>query len=134
MPYSNKKVPSFFWILIYASFIVCIIIRLSHLTQHKLILTFNNEYLKNWNLEFSKFVVKKLFTLIISLEKNSSLTFFLEKNVLSPLPFFSKEVSAPPPYIFSKKSRWSRPGYPINFDPSLSGSKACNYLTKEGSL
>ena len=40
----------------------------------------------------------------------------------SPPNFLRKK--SPPPYFFRKKKssppcRWSRPGYPINFDPSL---------------
>ena len=57
---------------------------------------------------------------------------FCSEKVLLPSNFFFRKKSSPPnffrkkvcaPYFFSKKvfapCRWSRPGYPINFEPSL---------------
>ena len=55
-------------------------------------------------------------------EKSLSPPFFTRKQVFAPLIFFRKKVFAPQ-IFFNKKSpppcRWSRPGYLVNFDPSL---------------
>ena len=49
------------------------------------------------------------------------------------LLFFLKNISSPPPLFFFEKkvygpSRWSRPGYPINFDPSLKRAFYCFFF------
>ena len=54
---------------------------------------------------------KKEFPHPNSFRKKASAPFFFKKKSLRPL-FFLKKIIRPP-------CRWSRPGYPINFDPSL---------------
>ena len=60
---------------------------------------------------FANFVVKKSLPPNLFLKK-VSVPYFLSKKVFAP--FFSKKVFATP-------CRWSRPGNPIKFDPSLTG-------------
>ena len=94
----------------------------SHLTQHDYFLIFKNGFfqkMNSWILKFSSkkslrpliFFRKKVFARLIFFEKSLRPPIFFEKKVCAPL-FFSKKKSSPP-------CRWSRPGYPINFDPSL---------------
>ena len=73
--------------------ILCIIRQWTHRVTWPSVdyfLTFKINCFEKFNLEFSKFLVKKVFDLC----------------------FISKKKSSPP-------CRWSRPGFPINFDPSL---------------
>ena len=57
-------------------------------------------FFEKWNPGFSNFIVKKLFAPIFFFEKKSSPPYFFRKKVFAPC-------------------RWSRHGYPINFEPSL---------------
>ena len=57
------------------------------------------------------FSEKKSSPPLFSQKKKSSPSYFSQEKSLRPLPFFEKKSSPP--------CRWSRPGYPINFDPSL---------------
>ena len=100
-------------------FFVCIIRHLthsSHLTQYRLLLDLQKWlFLKNEILDFQilppNFFEKKSQPPNFFFEKKSSPRNFFRKKVFASL-FFRKESLHPP-------CRWSRPGYPINFDPSL---------------
>ena len=66
-----------------------------------------------------KICLKKVFAPFFSRKKSSPPLFFLKKKVTAP--FFRWKESSPPNF-FRKKvfaSFLTRPGYPINFDPSL---------------